>query len=121
MNTKRYKEWLYYNNDESRPLNKNVYQIYFNEGRKAFLDCLDPNKEENPHSEDGNDLFYKAYPWFDGYRAASEDYFYSKYKLEEFQNKVRTLIKEYGLKLKYSDEYHDPYAETPEGFIIKLA
>lgn len=123
MENDKYKNWLYTNNEEKRKLNLDVYLKYFNEGMTAFHKCLDPNKEDNPYgiSKKEKDLFYKGYPWFHGYRDASQKYFNKKYKIEEMKEKIRKIVKEYNLILKYSDEYGDPYVETPEGFYSKIA
>lgn len=122
-----FQRWLKYNDDESRPVTKEVYLQYYKEGCVAFLACLHPTKEDNPYVDgDGrktgklDNLCYKAYPWFDGYRDAAEKYFNEKYKINALQKKVRELVKEHGLILKYSDEYGDPYIMTKEGFCSKI-
>ena len=126
INESKYNQWLHQNDEETRPVNKEIYIKYFNEGAEAFNKCLDPNLEDNPYGskwpENPNyDLFYKAYPWYDGYRTASKEYFTNKYDLNTMQDDIRDVASKHGLTIEYSDEYSDPYAKTPEGFIVKLA
>ena len=125
MNEEKYKNWLHINDEESRSVNKEVYLIYYNEGKQAFLESLDPTTENNPYGlkypkNPNQDTFYRAYPWFDGFRDASKDYFNNKYKLDEMQETIKQVIKNYGLELKYEDEYGYPYCKTPEGYTINL-
>jgi hypothetical protein len=58
--------------------------------------------------------------WFSGYRDSKKKYFNDKYRIPELQSKVWALISSYGLAIKFEDEYHYAYMETPEGFESRI-
>jgi hypothetical protein len=114
------------------PFDMDTYLKYWEEGRQAFLTCLDAKHELNPYcykaSEDkeNNHKLYKifitkGYPWFNGYRYARGEYFWKKYRLEEMRQKIAKIVEEHGLSIDYTDEYCTPFAQTPEGFTLELA
>lgn len=101
------------------------YKKYYNEGKAAFLAGTD---EDNPYDTGtikdplywNTSIMHKRYPWFEGYREAEAATANKKHKLDEFHNEIKAVIRKYGLILEYSDEYGDPYAKTPDGFVTKL-
>lgn len=99
---------------KKKKVGSKTYLKYYNEGEKAYFDGKD-DPCDNPYT-DGDDLFKKGYPWYDGYRQAKSKFNENKYKIPEFKEKVLKLIKEYGFKIYYDDEYGRPYLETDDQY-----
>lgn len=103
------------------------YLKYFNEGKECFERGGD--ESENQHNNFSiadkdfwtESIYHKRYPWYDGFRQTRDSFFKKKYNLDNFQEEIKSVIKKYGLTLEYTDEYHSPYATTPEGFVVQLA
>lgn len=103
------------------------YRRYYNEGREAYL----AGKEEDPPYGTGTiddsdywntSLYHKCYPWYDGYRKTQAAAMKKKYDIKAMQKEIRAIIKRHGLTVKDCDEYPGSYsyAETPEGYFVKL-
>jgi hypothetical protein len=97
------------------------FEKYWEEGKQAFLKCLDPEAQDNPYSDFTDYRQAWRLPWFGGFRTTCTDYFNEKYKILELQSKIRALILSHGLKIEREPEYNTPYAKTPEGFVIVIA
>lgn len=94
------------------------YLKYFNEGKECFERGGDQCENEHLNAKD---FYHKRCPWYDGFRQTRDSFFKKKYNLDNFQEEIKSVIKKYGLTLEYTDEYHSPYAKTPEGFVVELA
>lgn len=100
-----------------RDWEENLKKGIFQEPDNPF--CQKPSSKFATHEEWERE-WAKNRSWFDGYRESKRAYFNNKYNIPELQGKIRKLIESYGLVVKFEDEYHMPYMETPEGFEANL-